>query len=498
MRIAIYAHNGLESKRSISRTKEAITCVAFRPDGKLLALGDASGLVQVHELGSRSILRSYRCHIGPVRSLVFCPERLARFASAGDDRSIHVFELSSETPLVSIPDAHSDYIRSLAWVPGNSEALLSVAYDHHAKLWDVRPKPMSEDGATASALPLLLDVDIGLPIESVLFHSPYLALLAAGAHVYTLNILGTTGASAETLRIQTGHQKTITSLAHYGTYVLAVGLDGGLKALSLDPQTSVWTSFSAFSFSGPVLALAAMPGSSTRAGATIVAGLSNGLVIFKTTEKLRKESAAAATDSHGRGAMKERQAPLSLLSARPQEDGKGDGESFRPNSFRYFMRAGLSVSNAISVPASVSTVGRLKSYDRYLKKFQYAKALEAAASEDVTALLPLLLELIHRSGLKTALASPTQFSEALVHSVGSFVIKNLSSPSAFPVLERTVSLLLDALSFSALEHSPALSEFFVRLRSRIAAELAVQRDMASVLGTLQLVLNNSTLAQDHQ
>lgn len=49
-------------KRTISRFKDVAYCASYREDGKMLAVGDATGLVQLFDPESRVILRTLRGH----------------------------------------------------------------------------------------------------------------------------------------------------------------------------------------------------------------------------------------------------------------------------------------------------------------------------------------------------------------------------------------------------------------------------------------------------
>lgn len=46
-RMQIYSSSTGEAKKTFSRFKDVVYCGSFRPDGKLIAAGDASGKVQV-------------------------------------------------------------------------------------------------------------------------------------------------------------------------------------------------------------------------------------------------------------------------------------------------------------------------------------------------------------------------------------------------------------------------------------------------------------------
>ena len=56
-------------------------------------------------------------------------------ATTGDDKSIRIWDIPSETCTHEIPDAHTDYIRSLALLAPT--VLLSGSYDQTIKVWDL-------------------------------------------------------------------------------------------------------------------------------------------------------------------------------------------------------------------------------------------------------------------------------------------------------------------------------------------------------------------------
>lgn len=58
----IYSSKTHQPKKTISRFKDIAYSGSFRQDGKLIVAGDATGLVQMFDGGSRAILRSFRGH----------------------------------------------------------------------------------------------------------------------------------------------------------------------------------------------------------------------------------------------------------------------------------------------------------------------------------------------------------------------------------------------------------------------------------------------------
>jgi U3 small nucleolar RNA-associated protein 15 len=67
--VSIYAPRVQKLTKSISRFKDVARSGNIRWDGKLVVAGDDSGLVQVFDINSRAILRTFDEH----KQLVFSP-----------------------------------------------------------------------------------------------------------------------------------------------------------------------------------------------------------------------------------------------------------------------------------------------------------------------------------------------------------------------------------------------------------------------------------------
>lgn len=61
-RVQVYSSKTHQPKKTISRFKDIAYSGSFRQDGKLIVAGDATGMIQMFDVGSRAILRSFKGH----------------------------------------------------------------------------------------------------------------------------------------------------------------------------------------------------------------------------------------------------------------------------------------------------------------------------------------------------------------------------------------------------------------------------------------------------
>ena len=119
----------------------SILSVAFHPDGKILATGDADGEIHLWSADTLQPLLRIKAHNSWVRSVVFSPDGNI-LASGSDDQLVKLWNTSKIETLKTIEllrppfKGHTYRVRSVAFKPDGS-ALASSSFDKTVKLWDI-------------------------------------------------------------------------------------------------------------------------------------------------------------------------------------------------------------------------------------------------------------------------------------------------------------------------------------------------------------------------
>jgi WD40 repeat protein/3',5'-cyclic AMP phosphodiesterase CpdA len=190
-------------------------CVAFSPDGALIAYGSGS-VVAIAGVADGRGIRIVRGHAGGVTSVAFSPDG-SLLATASDDHTARVWDVTTGSARGTIA-GHDSTVTSVAFSPDGS-LLATAAWDGTARIWDVA------SGTTRTTLNAH-----DTPVTSVGF-SPDGSLLATSSTDRTARIWDiATGAPRTTL---TGHGNAVTSVGF--------SPDGSLLATSSADRTArIW------------------------------------------------------------------------------------------------------------------------------------------------------------------------------------------------------------------------------------------------------------------
>ncbi|NWT54853.1 GEMI5 protein, partial [Erythrocercus mccallii] len=144
----------IRDTNSIKHKLPARTEISWKPDGKLLALGNEDGSIEIFQAPNLKLLCTIQQHHKLINAIRWHheygtqPELSYLIASGSINATIYVHNLksvvenSSENPLMITEPfrtlaGHTAKITSLAWSPHHEGILVSACYDGTAQVWEV-------------------------------------------------------------------------------------------------------------------------------------------------------------------------------------------------------------------------------------------------------------------------------------------------------------------------------------------------------------------------
>lgn len=385
-RIQIYSNKTRKLLKTISRFSDVAHSGEIRRDGRILVAGDDTGRIQVFDVKSRAILKTWTEHKQPVWTTKFSQTDLTTVLSASDDKTVRLWDLPTNEAVTTFV-GHKDYVRSANFMPGSmANMVVSGSYDSTVKLWDPRT-----GNNTA-----VMTFKHAAPVEDVLpLLSGTTVLAAAENSVSVLDLV-----AAKPLHLITNHQKTVTSmsLASNGTRLVTGGLEGHVKVF----ETTGWNVVSSTKYLSPILSVKVIPSSdaSDSIDRHLAVGMQSGMLSVRTRvtgfEAHRQRQREKEMDALVAGTIRSHDAKVNkrkrAVDAERKLDLVGEGaDVVIANEPRAFKK-------------------KERPWQNDLRHARYARALDYVldkTSADYTPLnvLTLLLALRHRSALRQALES---------------------------------------------------------------------------------------------
>ncbi|HTT65756.1 MAG TPA: c-type cytochrome domain-containing protein [Bryobacteraceae bacterium] len=211
---------------------EDVRAVAFSRDGKLLAaaggLPARSGQVLVWDVAKRAVLRTITGHTDCIYAVEFAPDGMS-LATASYDKLIKLWDVASGKETRTLKD-HIDAVYALAYTP-DGKRLVSASADRGVKIWDVE---------SGERLYTLSGPEDGL---NTLALDPDGKRVAAGGLDRTIRVWSLGEKSGALLNSLIAHEDAILQLAWSpdGKYLVSSASDKEVKVFKADDLTVVKT-----------------------------------------------------------------------------------------------------------------------------------------------------------------------------------------------------------------------------------------------------------------
>ena len=459
-RVQIFSIRTRRLVKTVTRFEDIAHGAEIRRDGHIMVSGDETGTIQVFNVSSRAILKTWKEHKQPVWCTKFSPVEPTTLMSASDDRTVRLWDLPSQESVSSF-NGHQDYIRSGAFMSGQATGMLvSGSYDQTVKLWDPR--------VPANAV---MTFKHTAPIESVLpMPSGTTILAAADNQISVLDLV-----AARPLQMLKNHQKTVTSLclASNGSRLVSGGLDGHLKVF----ETTGWNVVAGSKYPAPILSLAIIGFGAAREDRHLAVGMQSGILSIKTR-----------LSGHQKVKERERQREMQALidGTTDELDKKKAKKRLKGLERRLRGRDFTGEGADIVIEGQSGRIRYPKKWEKLLRKGKYSEALDSVLEHgDLAPIMTLLIALRHRSAMRTALSGRDDVS---LQPILGWVCKRIVDPRYVNVCVDCGILILD-LYASHMSESPQIYQLIRRLHKRVRACVEKAQQAWQTTGMLEMLID---------
>ena len=365
---------------------EQITKGIIRKDGKLILTGDESGKIFIHEIITKNQIRKYSSHSLSITSIDI-DSSLVKFISSSRDCSFKYFDMINEKPIKDYKKSHNDSIMVSKFFEDN--LILTGSHDKTIKLWDLRSNIFSPE--------IIFDNSDKICDDLCIINDNYFC--ATGDN----NIILFDIRKKEKINFVNPIKNTITQISKAKNNTRLFCLSPGetfitvldISDLSLRPLFNI-------NFKEKIYAFDIEENLEY-----IAIGFDGGInnIRVKPIGTLSKIEEEKLEEEKKKQAEEDEDEQIKLL------DPSKYSEKPIAKNYRYFFRGQYNKDiDEEELFVDKKQKIKLNESDKYIKKFQYQKALNSAIEKDDEIVFSIIDELVDRNTLKLALFNEDQNS----------------------------------------------------------------------------------------
>lgn len=360
--------------------------------------------------------------------------------SGSDDKTVCAWDIATEEKLFTL-NGHEDYVRCGIISQDSPNIWISGSHDHTIKVWDIRNNEC------------IATLEHDAPVEDiVMFESGNLFASASFGDVRIFDITG----GFRCIEKLSNNQKNVTSLAYDHTRgrLLTGSLDHTVKVY----DTSTMKMVHSMKYPSPILSLGLSPNQTH-----LVVGMSDGMLSIRHR--------------------------VVNIDDKEKTKDSFDDSKYPKITWKYLLRGPSEQPKSGDIKVESVRKQKLAKYDKYLRKFQYKKAFDAALenkSPDI--IVSILEEFIRRHVLTIPLSGR---NEVTLKPILLFLLKYIDHPNYMQTLISVSNVVLDIYA-PMIGKSPQIDQIFLKLQKKIKKETEYQTKLFGLVGVLDLLIANST------
>ena len=439
---------------------EKISTGIIRSDGKLILTGEETGKIFIHEVITKNLIRKYSAHNLSVTSIDIDSSKV-KFISASRDCSFKYFDMINEKPIKEYKKSHNDSIMVNKFLEQNT--ILTGSHDKTLKLWDLRNSLSSPELIFNNSDKICDDLEI--------INDNYFC--ATGDNNIILYDIRKTEQINFVNPVKNTISKIIKVKNNTRLFLLSPGetfvtvLD--ISDLSLRPLFNINLKEKVYSFDVDENLEYYVVGYD--GGKNVVKTKPVGTISKAEAEEIEKQNMIKMQEDEDE--------QLKLL------DPTKYSEKPIVKNYRYFFR-GQYKKNLEEDDLFINKKPKIKlsEPDKFLKKFQYQKALNSAVKKEDEIVFSIIDELVDRNTLKLALFNEDQNSLINILKLIKGKIHNPSKMNQIIYLMEIINKFYGVFKGKNEE----INNLFNEIEKEINEELKFEKDMIQLSSDIDAII----------